>query len=83
MSPGNYVSFMMGMTFAGFPALNPGERQIPFEVQQSPMVEGLGLLEHSQSNSDESMKQAMICGVAGPKAERFLDHALRLKGDLT
>lgn len=53
----NYVSFMMGMTFAGFPALNPGERQIPFEVQQSPIVEGLGLLEHSQSNTDESMKQ--------------------------
>jgi hypothetical protein len=50
---------MMGMTFAGFPALNPGERQIPFEVQQSPIVEGLGLLEHSQSNTDESMKQAM------------------------
>ena len=49
----------MGMTFAGFPALNPGERQIPFEVQQSPIVEGLGLLEHSQSNSDESVKQAM------------------------
>eukprot|EP00435_Cladocopium_sp_Y103_P049675 s945_g15.t1 len=56
----NYVSFMMGMTFAGFPALNPGERQIPFEVQQSPIVEGLGLLEHSQSNTEESMKQAMM-----------------------
>ena len=49
----------MGMTFAGFPALNPGEWQIPFEVQQSPIVEGLGLLEHSQSNTDESMQQAM------------------------
>ena len=49
---------MMGMTFAGFPKLNASERQIPFEVQKSPIVEGLGLLEHSQSNTEEAMKQA-------------------------
>eukprot|EP00438_Fugacium_kawagutii_P006288 Skav222675 [mRNA] locus=scaffold997:699363:708208:- [translate_table: standard] len=55
---GNYVNFMMGMTFAGFPPLNPSERQIPFAAEPSPMVEGLGLLEHSQSNTEESMKQA-------------------------
>ncbi|CAK9086650.1 unnamed protein product, partial [Durusdinium trenchii] len=53
----NYVNFMMCMTFSGFPKLNPGERQIPFEVQKSPIVEGLGLLEHSQSNTPETMKQ--------------------------
>lgn len=52
------MNFMMCMTFSGFPKLNPGERQIPFEVQKSPIVEGLGLLEHSQSNTPETMKQA-------------------------
>lgn len=52
------MNFMMGMTFAGFPPLNPSERQIPFAAEPSPIVEGLGLLEHSQSNTEESMKQA-------------------------
>ena len=56
---------MMGMTFAGFPKLNASERQIPFEVQKSPIVEGLGLLEHSQSNTEEAMKQARCTCLMG------------------
>ena len=53
------ISPLRCLTFSGFLALNPAERQIPFEVQKSPIVDGLGLLEHSQSNTPEAMKQAL------------------------
>jgi len=52
----NYVNRMMCLTFAGFPKINAWERQVAWEVCQSPIVTGLALLEQSQSNSTESLK---------------------------
>ncbi|CAJ1404386.1 unnamed protein product [Effrenium voratum] len=51
----NYVNFMMMMTFMGFPKVEAWERCIPFESQASPFVQGLGLLEQSQGNTEEAM----------------------------
>ena len=52
----NYVNRMMCLTFAGFPKINAWERQIAWEVVPSPIVDGLSLLEQSQSNTPECLK---------------------------
>ncbi|CAE7783713.1 CIPK28 [Symbiodinium sp. CCMP2456] len=52
----SYVNRMMWLTFAGFPKINAWERQVAWEAVPSPIVNGLSLLEQSQSNTPESLK---------------------------